>query len=76
LRKQAKLSKKLYLANSDEELVPGVMQRFADTLSKNAPASLRWHYERMPDERHSTIYHPAALRAFRDVFKPGAGGRR
>jgi len=24
----------------------------------------------MPEEKHSTIYHPAALQAFRAVFKP------
>lgn len=31
-----------------------------------------WHYEPMPEETHATIYHPAALRAFRAVFKPQA----
>ncbi|MCI1186262.1 alpha/beta hydrolase-fold protein [Hymenobacter sp. DH14] len=31
-----------------------------------------WHYEPMPEETHATIYHPAALRAFRAVFKPKA----
>jgi predicted alpha/beta superfamily hydrolase len=70
LRKQLKLSKTLYLANSDEEMTPGTIQRFADVLSKNAPPGLRWHYEKMPEEHHSTIYHPAALKAFRAVFKP------
>ncbi len=29
-----------------------------------------WHYEPMPQETHATIYHPAALKAFRAVFKP------
>ena len=33
---------------------------------------LRWHYEKMPEEKHSTIYHPAALKAFRAVFKTAA----
>jgi predicted alpha/beta superfamily hydrolase len=76
LRKRPRLSKTLYLANSDDEMTPGTMQRFADTLSKSAPPGLRWHYEKMPEERHSTIYHPAALRAFRAVFKPDAGGSK
>ena len=31
---------------------------------------IRFHYEPMPEEKHSTIYHPAALRAFRTVFAP------
>ena len=35
-----------------------------------------WHYEPMPEETHATIYHPAALRAFRVAFKPEAKGRR
>jgi hypothetical protein len=26
---------------------------------------VRWHYEKMPEEKHATIYHPAALKAFR-----------
>jgi hypothetical protein len=30
----------------------------------------------MPDEHHSTIYHPAALRAFRAVFKPNTDEKR
>jgi predicted alpha/beta superfamily hydrolase len=76
LRKQPKTSKTPYLANSDDEVTPGTMQRFADILSESAPPGLRWHYERMPEERHSTVYHPAALRAFRAVLKPNAGGSR
>lgn len=76
LRKRPGLSKTLYLANSADEMTPGTMQRFADILSREAPPGLRWHYEKMPEERHATIYHPAALRAFRAVFKPNAGGGR
>jgi hypothetical protein len=76
LRKRPATPKTLYLASSDVEMTPGVMQRFADILSKNAPPSLRWHYEKMPEESHATIYHPAALRAFRALFKPDAGGRK
>lgn len=73
LRARPKLEKTLYLANSSEEMVAGVMQRFVDVLAKEAPPGLHWHYERMPEERHATIYHPAALRAFRAVFKPPPG---
>ncbi len=65
-----KLRKALYLACSAEERVPGVNERFADALRKSAPAGLRWHYAKLPEERHATIYHPAALRAFREVLKP------
>ncbi len=70
LRARPKLSKTLYLASSSEDR-GNATRRFADVLAKHAHAAgLRWRYEQMPDEKHSTIYHPAALRAFREVFKP------
>jgi len=31
---------------------------------------LDFHYEAWPGENHATIYHPAALKAFRAVLKP------
>jgi predicted alpha/beta superfamily hydrolase len=71
LRVRPKTVKTLYLASSSEDTE--ATQRFADILGKDAPPGLRWHYEKMPDEKHSTIYHPAALKAFRAVFKPVAG---
>jgi predicted alpha/beta superfamily hydrolase len=74
LRARSKLEKTLYFASSDEPGIVKVAQRLADVLTKNAPPSLHWHYEKMPEERHSTIYHPAALKAFRAVFKPSPGG--
>jgi hypothetical protein len=70
LRSRPKLAKNLYFANSSEEAVESVAQKFAEILGKNAPSGVRWHFEKMPDEKHSTIYHPAALKAFRTVFKP------
>ena len=39
---------------------------------KSAPAGLFWHFEKKPEEKHATIYHPAALRAFRALFEPEA----
>jgi uncharacterized protein len=69
LRASPKLEKTLYLASSGEDIAD-VTQRLADVLGRHAPAGVRWHYERMPEEKHSTIYHPAALKAFRAVFKP------
>ena len=70
LQARPQLAKTLYFAQSSEEAVEGVAQKFADVLTKNAPSGLRWHFEKMPDEKHSTIYHPAALKAFRALFKP------
>ena len=73
LRARPKLSKTLYLASSGEKGIAEVTRRLAEVLAKDAPPGLRWHHERMPDEKHSTIYHPAALKAFRALFKPVAG---
>ncbi len=70
LSKAAKLEKRFYFATSSDAAELG--QRFADILSKSAPASIGWHYEPMPEEKHSTIYHPAALKAFRALFTPPA----
>ena len=70
LRARPKLEKTLYLASSDERGIAEITQRLADVLDKDAPPGLHWHYEKMPDEKHSTIYHPAALKAFRAAFKP------
>jgi predicted alpha/beta superfamily hydrolase len=72
LATRPKLKKTLYFASSGDDLRIGATQRLAEALGKNAPPGISWHYEAMPDEKHSTIYHPAALRAFRAVFKPTA----
>jgi predicted alpha/beta superfamily hydrolase len=70
LRGRPKLAKTLYLATSDEKEIVEIAQRFADVLARHAPPGVRWHHEKMPDEKHSTIYHPAALEAFRAVLSP------
>ena len=62
----------LYLASSGEAGIAVEVQRLADVLAKQAPPGLQWHQEKMPAETHGTIYHPAALTAFRAVFKPAA----
>lgn len=60
----------LWFASSGAEGMAADAQRLAESLGKASPAGLHWHYEPMPGEKHSTIYHPAALRAFRQVFAP------
>ena len=74
LRERPKLAKTLYLASSGEKGIAEITQRFANILTQHAAPGIRWRYEKMPDEQHSTIYHPAALRAFRELFKPSASG--
>jgi len=39
-------------------------------LNHAPPAGLTWRYDPMPKLQHSTIYHPAALEAFKTVW-PG-----
>jgi uncharacterized protein len=72
LRMLSGLKKTLYLASSGEEKIAVTTRRFAEVLGKSSPPGFQLFHERMPDEKHSTIYHPAALRAFRRVFKPAA----
>ena len=69
LRARPKLEKTLYLASSDERGIAEATRRLAEALGQDAPPGLRWHHEKMPGEKHSTIYHPAALKAFREVLK-------
>ena len=66
------LKKTLYFASSDEKGIITNTEKLADILTQHAPPGLHWHYEKMPEEQHSTIYHPAALRAFRAVLAPAA----
>jgi predicted alpha/beta superfamily hydrolase len=70
LRAATAHEKTVYFASSDEKGIIDPAQRLASILTKDAPPALHWHYEKMPEEHHSTIYHPAALRAFRALFKP------
>ncbi len=65
------LRKTLYFAASGD--MGDLAEQLAEALRRHAPPGVRWHYEPMPDEKHSTIYHPAALKAFRAVLAPAAG---
>lgn len=59
----------LMLSIADEG---GEMQAAMDVLVAalrfSAPADLTWTYDPRPDESHATIYHSAALDAFRALF--------
>jgi len=72
LRARPPAGKTIYLASSGEPGLAGLTRQFADVLEKGAFPGLKWHYDPMPAEQHSTIYHPAALRAFRALFTPAA----
>jgi len=60
----------LFLATSDEKGIVKPTEQLVEALKANAPAGVHWSYESMPAEGHGTIYHPAALKAFRALFKP------
>jgi predicted alpha/beta superfamily hydrolase len=62
----------LYLASSSEPQIAEDTKKLAAVLDAHAEPSLRWYYRPMPEETHGTIYHPAALQAFRLLFKPAA----
>jgi uncharacterized protein len=66
-------AKSLFLASSSEFRGDvDATKSLADILRADAPAGVRWHYEAMPEEKHATIYHPAALKAFRMMLAPNA----
>lgn len=66
----AHLGRTLYLASSGQEELAELTARLAGLLEQHAGAGVVWKYHAMPDETHATIYHPAALRAFRELFAP------
>jgi len=66
------LNRGFFLARSGEERVVGLNEKFWDALNKDAPRSVHPRLSStMYAEKHATIYHPAAMQAFRDLFKPG-----
>jgi predicted alpha/beta superfamily hydrolase len=71
LRERPARGTQLYLATSGDGELEEVVRRLVGTLERGAAPGVRW--EHMPAEKHSTIYHPAALRAFRAVLGPAAG---
>jgi predicted alpha/beta superfamily hydrolase len=63
--------RRLYLTIGDEgSTMQAGVDKVVAALKAAPPAGLTWRYDPMPDEQHSTIYHPAALKAFRTVW-PG-----
>lgn len=74
-RMEALADRTLYLASSSQPDIARLTTRLAGMLAAEAPPSTRWHHEPMPEETHGTIYHPAALRAFRHLFAPAPEAR-
>ncbi len=69
LERAASRGKHLYMAGALGEiaLIAGTLHQAIGAL---ATGMIESHYTYLPEERHHTIYHPAALRAFRALFPP------
>lgn len=63
-------AKTLFVGSSSDDVKIPEARRLASVLQAAPGTALTWHYQRLPEETHATIYHPAALLAFRVVFKP------
>jgi predicted alpha/beta superfamily hydrolase len=62
--------KAIFLASSNEPTLAKLVARFADILAAHRATGLASYHEHFPAESHATLYHPAALRAFRRLFAP------
>lgn len=60
----------IFLSNSNEPTLARVTAELARILDPHRGQDLDVHYVPMPTETHATIYHPAALQAFRTVLAP------
>jgi len=66
--------KSLYLAEAgDEGGWEAGTYLLADTLKAEAPKGLNWRFDPMPQEKHATIYDPAAIKALRWLFAAPRG---
>ena len=70
IKAQPRLDKRLYFASSNAQGMEPAIKSFADVLTMQQPEALKWTYEHYPAENHATIYHPAAVKAFRLLFAP------
>jgi len=61
----------VFLASSNEPELAELTSRLAVILAPHHREGFSSRYEPFSEESHATIYHPAALRAFRVVFAPG-----
>lgn len=58
----------LFMASSSEPTIAAPAGRFAAMLGE--AGATHWQHRPLPQETHLTIYHPAALIAVRQLFKP------
>jgi uncharacterized protein len=70
LRGMARVKATLFIASANAKSNQAPIKAMVETLGKHAPKGLKVNYAPFPEEDHATIFHPAALKAFRAVFKP------
>lgn len=70
LRQRKGAAPRLFIATSSEPLIDAPARAFVDMLRRELASGSAWQYLPMPQETHATIYHPAALLALRQLFKP------
>jgi len=64
------LKKTLFIATGNSVEMAANALSLMKTIGAGAAPGIKMHYEPMPLETHQTIYHPAALKAIRILFKP------
>jgi predicted alpha/beta superfamily hydrolase len=69
LRTRRHANKTLFIAASGEPGMPRLADRIRQVFDSAATPGLRFELASFPDETHRTIYHPAALRAFRSALR-------
>jgi predicted alpha/beta superfamily hydrolase len=62
--------KTLWLAAAEKDGNAREAHELAAQLRAGPPQAVRWSFAPFAEESHLTIYHPAALRAFREVLAP------
>ena len=62
--------KSLYIATSSNAGLPDLGAKLNTAIKSSSNSGVDWHYLTMPSETNAAIYHPAALQAFRILFKP------
>lgn len=66
---ESRAGKRLFMAASSEPTILEPAEKLAAVLRENK-AGFEWYFLPKPEETHATVYHPAALEAFRRLFTP------
>ncbi|MFC5476993.1 alpha/beta hydrolase [Massilia suwonensis] len=69
LRTASRAGKMLFVGASGEPGMPALAGRLKQVVDRASAPGLRFELAAFPEETHRTIYHPAALRALRTLFR-------